>query len=101
MIVQITFQYWLTFNLTKNEVLEFYVEVHSRGQSLMNQNWGLDNVFLFNNQGGTWENYIYKVNSKITQEGFKDKKKSEKSLHYFHISGKYREKYQYQGVSML
>ena len=63
MNVQITLQYWLTFNLTKNEVLEFYVEVHSRGQSLMNQNWGLDNVFLFNNQGGTWENYIYKVNS--------------------------------------
>ena len=62
MKVQITLQYWLTFNLTKNEVLEFYVEVHSRGQSLMNQNWGLDNVFSFNNQGGTWENYIYKVN---------------------------------------
>ena len=63
MKVQITLQYWITFNLTKNEVLEFYVEVHSRGQSLMNQNWGLDNVFLFNNQGGTWENYIYKVSS--------------------------------------
>ena len=27
----------------------------------MNQNWGMDNLFLFNDQGGTWELYTYKV----------------------------------------
>ena len=27
----------------------------------MNQNWGLDNLLFFNNEGGNWELYTYKV----------------------------------------
>ena len=51
----------MEFNFTKNEVLEFYVEVHPKEQSIMNQNWGLDNLLFFNNEGGNWELYTYKV----------------------------------------
>ena len=42
-------------------MLEFYVEVHPKEQSIMNQNWGLDNLLFFNNEGGNWELYTYKV----------------------------------------
>ena len=57
-------KYLLDFNLTTNEVLEFYVEVHPKEQSVMNQNWGMDNLLFFNSRGGNWELYTYKVNVK-------------------------------------
>ena len=58
-------KYRLDFNLTTNEVLEIYVEVHPKEQSVMNQNWGMDNLLFFNNRGGNWELYTYKVNVKM------------------------------------
>ena len=51
--------------MSSNEVLEFYIEVHPKEKSLMNQNWGLDNLLFFNNYGGIWELYTYKVITKL------------------------------------
>lgn len=48
-------------------VSEIFVEVHSKDESIMNQKWGSDNLYLINNNGkdGISLAYVYKVSTSI------------------------------------
>ena len=50
-------------NFSNGNVLEMFLEVHSRHQSRMNQAWGMDNILLIKPlpQGSAWRLFTYEV----------------------------------------
>ena len=50
------------FDFSKAEILEMFMEVHSKHQSRMNRAWGMDNIFLIKVEtGGLWQLFTYTV----------------------------------------
>ena len=56
------FQMFFDFDFSKAEILEMFMEVHTKHQSRMNRAWGMDNIFLIKVEtGGLWQLFTYTV----------------------------------------